>query len=137
MAEYDARFLALAGRLLAPKSRGGKGQEVTLKAPPFAGTFDPETETTTGATPGATHISSGVEDKFSAFSVASGVVAAGDVKFLLSPLKADGSPMPKPVADAWTLTYADGSAWTIKKVDRIAPAGVAVMYELQLRGTGA
>lgn len=113
----------------------GEFQEVTVCQPASGGTYNPATDTTSGATPAVNHIGSGAEDKYSAFSVASGVVAAGDVKFMLSAVKADGTPMPKPVADSWTVTM--GSAvWTIKNVERIAPAGVAVLYELQLRGTG-
>lgn len=132
MADYDARFLALAARLLAPKSRGGKGQEVTLHQPGSEGTFDPVTETTSGASPPVDHYGSGVEDGYSAEMVASGAVLAGDVKFLLSPVTLQGAALPTPVADSWTLTKDDG-VWTIKKVQRIAPAGMAVLYELQLR----
>lgn len=111
------------------------GQAVTLHQPATDGVFNPATDTTTGASPPADHAGSGVEESYSAFSVASGVVLAGDVKFLLSGLKADGSPMPKPVPDSWTLTKADGSVWAIKRADTLAPAGTPVMFTLQLRGS--
>ncbi len=134
--DYDLEAQADAGLELAPIAEGGSGQVVTLHQPAGDGTFDPATDTTTGATPSANHTGSGVEEHYSGFSVASGVVAAGDVKFLLSPFKADGSLMPKPVADSWTLTYADGTRWTIKKVDAIRPAGNTALFILQLRGAG-
>lgn len=136
MTAYDARAKATAARMLAPVSRGGKGQEVTLHQPAGEGTYDPATDTTTGATGPQDHIGSGVETKYDAESVAAGLVAAGDIRFLLSPLKEDGTDMPKPVADSWTLTKADGT-WTIKRVTPTSPAGNVVMYELALRGTAA
>lgn len=129
--DYDARFLATAARMLAPKPKG-KGQLVTLHEPPTDGSFDPSTDTTTGASPAQDHEGSGVEDRFSAFSIAQGVVAADDIKFLLSPLKTDGTPMPLPVADAWTIMLS-GGVRTIKRVDAIRPAGTAVLIELTVR----
>lgn len=133
MAEaYDIRARASAARKLAPISQGGKGQEVTLHQPGSDGVFDPATETTTGATSPVDHDSSGVEEAYSAFSISSGVVAAGDIKFLLSPLKVDGTPMPQPESDGWTLTKADGT-WTIKRIEPLSPAGTDVLFTLQLR----
>ena len=129
---YDDRAKALAARMLAPTSRGGKGLEVTLHQPGSGGTFDPATDTTSGATPPQDHVTSGVEDKNSTFSIGTGVVAAGDVKLLLSPVKLDGSDTPEPIADSWTLTMA-GKPWTIKQVGRTQPAGMPVLFELQLR----
>ena len=132
MTAYDLRARATAARMLAPKSKGGKGQVVTLHQPASDGTFDPATETTSGATPAQDHAGSGVETKYDARSIAAGLVQAGDVKFLLSPVKLDGSPMPEPAADSWTLTKG-GQTWTIKLVTPTSPAGLDVMYELQLR----
>lgn len=131
MPDYDARFVAMAGRMLAPKPRG-KGQPATLHQPARDGSFDAETDTMTGAAPAQDHEGSGVEDRYSAFALTTGAIEAGDVRFLLSPLKADGSPMPEPVADAWSITQG-GKRWTIKRVERIAPAGVAVLFDLTLR----
>jgi hypothetical protein len=68
--------------------------------------------------------------------VASGAVAAGDVRFTLMALKTDGSAMPQPVADSWSLTDAAGKVWTIKDVKRTAPNGTKVVFVLQLRGVG-
>lgn len=132
MAAYDLEAKADAAAELAPIAQGGSGQVVTITAPGTPGTYDPATDTTTGGSGPVTHIGSGLEEKYSAFSVASGVVAAGDVKFLLSPLKGDGADMPQPVPDSWTLTKADG-AWAIKAVEPLSPAGTDVMFTLQLR----
>lgn len=130
MTAYDVRARSTAARMLAPKSKGGKGQEVTLTQP-AATSYDPATDTTTVVTPAQDHAGSGVETKYDARSVAAGLVQAGDIKFLLSPVKLDGSEMPKPEADSWKLTKADG-LWTVKLVTPTSPAGNVVMYEIQL-----
>lgn len=109
------------------------GALVALHQPGSDGTYDTMTDTTSGATPPQTHEAFGVQgEAYSAYSIASGLVAAGDVRFLLSTLKVDGSPLPTPVADQWTLAL-DGKVHTIKAVDTTKPAGVPVMYELRLR----
>lgn len=130
MTAYDTRARASAGRVLAPIASGGKGQTVTLTSY-GEDTFDPETETTIPGAPGVQE-GSGVEEAYSAFTVGSGLVQAGDVKFLLSPLNTDGTAITVPVAGRDTLTKADGD-WAIVKVDMLAPAGTAVMFTLQLR----
>lgn len=131
---YDDRARAQAARMLAPKPRG-KGQAVTLRQPASGGTYDPATDTTSGATPAQTHDGSGVEEFYSAQSIDGDKIQDGDVRFLLSPLKIDGADMPLPVAESWTLTKSDGE-WLIKRVDRIAPAGLVAYYQLQLRRAG-
>lgn len=109
------------------------GTVATIHQPGSDGTYDPLTDTTSGASAPATHTAYGVEgEPYSSFSIASGVVAAGDVRFLLSPLKVDGSVMPKPVPDSWTLTLG-GVVHAIKAVDTTSPAGLGVLYELRLR----
>ncbi len=130
MANYDVRFLTTAGRLLGPKSKGGKGQVVTITAP-GEDVFDPATDTSMPGAP-IVQTGSGVEDVYSAHSIAGGLVLVGDVQFLLSPLKADGSPITQPVADRHILTKLDGP-WAIKHVDTVAPAGMPVLFKLQLR----
>jgi hypothetical protein len=109
----------------------GEFQPVTITEPAVT-QYDPATDTTVVVTPAVEHGGSGVELKYDAQSVAAGLVAAGDVRFLLSPLKTNGQPMPRPVADSWTLTKADG-VWTIKRVTPTSPAGVDVLLEVQLR----
>lgn len=132
MTAYDLRARATVARNLAPVSRGGKGQEVTLHQPAVT-TYDPATDTTVVVTPAQDHDGSGIETKYDAESVAAGLVAAGDLRFLLSPLTLTGSLMPEAVADAWTITVG-GKVYTIKRVTPTRPAGNVIYYELQLRG---
>lgn len=129
---YDDRALAMAARMLAPKSRGGKGQEVTLHQPAVAGGYDPLTETTTPGTPAQDHLTSGVTDTFNTFLISQGIVEVDDVKLLLSPLKADGTPTPEPDPASWPLTMG-GKPYTIIRVKPTQPAGMNVLLELQLR----
>lgn len=136
--DYDIEDRRGAAEDLAPISQGGSGQLVTITTP-FAGVFDPATQTSTTGSP-TTQIGSGVEEEYSAFSLAGGLALAGDKKFILSALvfAADGSitdtALTKPVPDRDTCTLANGSVWTIKKVDTLAPAGLAIMFTLQMRG---
>lgn len=109
------------------------GQLLTLTQPPIDGTFDPATETTSGASPAKTHGAYGVQgEAYSAFSISTGVVAAGDVRLMLSTLNADGSALPTPVADKWTLVL-NGVTHTVKDVETTQPADVPLLYELRLR----
>lgn len=129
MTAYDVRARASAGRALAPIASGGKGQVVTLTYQSTA--YDTATGVATVTTTTAT--GSGVEESYSAFSIAQGLVLAGDKKFLLSPLTSAGAAITPPVPDKTTLTMADGVGWTVKKSDPLSPAGTPILYELQLR----
>lgn len=131
--DYDARFLATAARLLAPKSRGGKGQAVTLRQPAVTH-YDTATGATVVDSPAQDHDGSGVELSYSAQSVAAsqGLIQISDIRLLLAALKADGSAMPEPVADSWKVTLG-GRDLSIKRVTPTRPAGVVILYELQLR----
>jgi len=131
MTAYDVRARAQAGRMLGPIAARGKGQVVTITTP-GAGTFDPATDTTSGGSPTA-QTCSGVESYYTAHSIDGTLIKSGDKKFLLSPFNADGAPITKPVPDRDILTLADGSVWAIKRCDPLAPAGMSVLYELQLR----
>lgn len=134
MTAYDLRARQTAAAMLAPVGSNprAKGQAVTLHQPALT-THDPMTDTSTVTTPAQDHDGSGVELKYDAQSIAAGVVGKADKRLLLSPLKRDGSLMPPPEADSWTATLADGLLYTIKLVTPTRPAGVDVMFELQLR----
>lgn len=110
----------------------GEFEQITLHEPATDGVYDPMTDTTTGASPAQEHTGSGFEGEYSAFSIAQGVVAAKDIRFFLATLKTNGQPMPTPVADAWTATLG-GKLYTIKSVGSTRPAGMPVLFELQLR----
>ena len=88
----------------------------------------------TVVSPAQDHAGAGVELTYSAQSVAAsqGLIQISDIKLLLSPLKADGGAMPEPVADKWTVTLGARDL-SIKRVTPTRPAGVVVLYELQLR----
>jgi len=138
MTAYDVEDRLGAAQDLAPISHGGSGQLVTITTPGTAGTYDPMTDTTSGATAPSTQIGSGVEETASAYSVANGLAQAGDIKFLLSALQftsagaITSTAMTAPVADRDTLTKADG-VWAIKQVDAISPAGLPIIWTLRLR----
>lgn len=109
------------------------GGIVILTQPASDGEFDPATETTSGASPPQTHRAYAAQGKpYSAFSISTGQVAAGDVRLMLSTLNETGEPLPTPEADSWTLEL-NGVGHTIKAVDTTKPAGVAVLYEVRLR----
>lgn len=126
MAEDWARVAAEVAEAL------GEFQQINLHQPATDGVFDPMTDTTTGASPAQDHTGSGFEGEYSAFSIANGVVAAKDIRFFAASLKTNGEPMPTPVADQWTATLG-GKGYAIKLVGSTQPAGLPVLFELQLR----
>jgi hypothetical protein len=132
MADYDLEARDDAILELGLIADGGSGQVAVLNQPATAGTFDPATDTTTGGSPPQTHTGSGVELAYRSQSIDGKLILIGDIRFLLSPVKDDGTDMPEPVADSWTLTLG-ARTLTIKRVDPLRPAGRVVMYELQLR----
>jgi hypothetical protein len=128
---YDVRARSQAARMLAPIASGGKGQVVTLSRV-VAGVYNPATGVVEGGGP-VSQTCSGVEESYSAYSIAAGLVLAGDKRFLLSPLSSAGAAITPPIPDVDTLTMADGVAWTVKKSDPLSPAGTPVLFTLQLR----
>jgi hypothetical protein len=128
--DYDLEDRLGAAEDLAPIAQGGSGEVVTITSP-GVDTFNPATDTTTPGTP-VVQTGSGVEDTYSAFAIGTGLVLAGDVKFLLSALNSAGAPLTPPVAGQSQLTKADGT-WAIMRADPLQPAGTPVMFTLQLR----
>lgn len=130
---YDDRALAQAARQLAPKARGGKGQEVAITGLIPAG-YNPLTdEAESGGD--AVQIGSGIQKGYDARSIDGTLIQRGDKQFLLSPLQTNGQPIGEIVPDRDVLTKADGQ-WMIRAVETVAPAGMAVLYKLQLRRGG-
>ncbi|MBI5940661.1 MAG: hypothetical protein HY859_09565 [Caulobacterales bacterium] len=127
---YDDRAQALAARKLAPKSAGGKGQAVTISAT-AASTYNPTTGRATAGAP-STQACSGIEEAYRASLIDGALIKTGDKRFMLSPLKTDGTAITLPEA-GHTLTYADGTAWVIMAVEPFKPAGLLVYAYLQLR----
>jgi hypothetical protein len=127
---YDQRAQAMAARVLAIKSAGGKGQQVTLDVTD-QGAYDP----TTGAT-GTGSITrqtgSGIEEHFRASQIDGSLIMVGDVRFMLSPLTTDGAVITTAVVDA-LLEYPDGRKWRVKGAEPFSPAGTLVYTMLHLR----
>lgn len=115
--------------MLALVDDGGKGQAITITArAPGARNADTGVRT---VTPTA-HIGSGIERSYTAREIDGTVIQRGDKKFMLSPLKSDGTVMPIPTTkDQATL---GGKSWTIESVDARTPAGEFIYAYLQLRG---
>ena len=110
----------------------GEFSEITLHQPGTPGGYDQMTDTEIDPVPPSEHKGSGFQDVYSAFSIAQGLVEANDVRFFLASLKKNGQPMPQPVPDNWTATL-DGQGYAIKRVEPTQPAGMPVLFELQLR----
>lgn len=105
---------------------------ITIHEPGSDGGYDEMNDVVIDPTPPTDHEGSGVEDTYDAFSVANGVVEANDIKFLLAAVKTNGQPMPRPIPDKWAATLG-GQRCAIKRVKPTQPAGMPVLFELQLR----
>lgn len=130
MTDFDVRARATAARMLAPKPKG-KGQRVTLNTPGQS-TYNPETGATTTGNP-LTEYGSGVVEKIASFNIDEDKVRTGDIKFMLSPMTVAGAVVTPPVEDQTTLTLANGEAWKVVRSQPESPAGLVIMYVLQLR----
>lgn len=106
------------------------GQAVTITRS-TAGAYN--TASGTAALTPTTENGTGAEVAFTEQAIAGTLVQGGDKKLLVSPLKTDGTALTKPQADTDTVTLLDGSVWTVKAVDTLAPAGVNVLFTLLLR----
>lgn len=138
MADYDVRAQALAARMLAPKSAGGKGQQISLvhQSP---GTYDTATSQLTGSGP-VTQITSGIVSEYKDASrgglqrIDGSLVQSGDRSIRISPFTVDGAALsPGPQLDD-TVTLSTGQSYTITQVSIRAPAGLPLYYDCNLRG---
>lgn len=125
---YD-RAKAAAARMLAPRSTGGKGLELTLSRI-VEGEYDPETSSTPDST--TTHYDgSGLRESYRQQDIDGSLIKQGDVKILISPLLLDGSDAPQPISQ--DLIMFDGQAYTVQHVDPMNYAGLAVGFYVQAR----
>lgn len=128
MADIYDRARATAIRMLAPRSKGSKGLEMTLTRT-VAGEYDPEAG---GATSTITdYLGSAFRDTYSNSDIDGTLIKAGDVKFLVSPALLDGSPMPTP-ATTDTILF-DSQRFTVESVKPWNYAGVDIGFEVQAR----
>ncbi len=136
MARFDIEERLSAAQDLAPVEQGGSGQLVRINTP-AEGVIDPQTDLITGGS-AVVQIGSGMEEAYSAHSIDGTLILAGDRKFMLAALRFDAAggitsiAMTAPVPNRDSLTKADGT-WSIKRVDALSPAGIAIFYTLQLR----
>lgn len=124
---YD-RAKAMAARQLAPRSRGGKGLEMTLRKT-TAGEYDPEIGTSTDTT--VDYAGSAFRQEYDLKDIDGSLVKAGDVLFLVSPLLLDGTDTPEPMT--LDIILFDGQQYIAQTVKPWNYAGLAVGFEVQGR----
>ena len=74
----------------------------------------------------------GVVRDYSSRSIDGTLIQAGDRLLIVGPKATAGADLTEPTVES-TVTLADGSVWTVKRVEAMNPAGVALAYRLQLR----
>ena len=124
---YD-RAKASAARMLAPRSKGGKGLELSLLRV-TTGEYDPDTGTTPVTT--VQYDGSGFRENYRQQDIDGSRIKQGDVKILISPLLLDGTDTPKPISQDKILF--DGDTYTVQNVDPWDYAGLAVGFSVQAR----
>jgi len=124
---YD-RAKASAARMLAPRSKGGKGLEMTLRRV-TSGEYDPETGTA-GETVEEFR-GSAFRDTFDQADINGTTIQQDDVKFLVSPVLLNGMDMPKP-GQGDSILF-DQIKYAIVNVKPWNYAGLAVGFEVQAR----
>lgn len=128
MADIHDRGRALGARLLAPRSKGGKGLELVITAS-TGETYDNNTGAviaTVEDRPG-----SGLRVNYKARDIDGARVLASDYRLLVSPVRLDGSDMPTP-SPANTVLF-DGTRYQIVSIEPWNYAGVTCGYALQVR----
>lgn len=128
MADIYDRARATAIRMLAPRSAGGKGLEMTLTRT-VAGEYDPAIGGSSSTT--TDYTGSAFRDTYENKDVDGTLIKAGDVKFLVSPALLDGSAMPTPTTTD-TILF-DGQRFTVASVKPWNYAGLDIGFEVQAR----
>lgn len=129
MADIYEEAKALAAEMLAPRSRGGNGLELTLIRV-IQGEYDPDTSTTPPATT-TEYPGSGFRENYRQQDIDGTLIKQGDLKLLVSPVLLDGSDMPQP-ASLDTILF-DGERYTVQNVEPWNYAGLAVGFSVQAR----
>lgn len=124
---YD-RAKESAARMLAPRSKGGKGLELSLLQA-VSGEYDPDTGTS-GETI-TVFEGSGFRENYSLKDIDGSLVKQGDVKILVSPVLLNGADMPKP--STLDKLLFDGDKYTVQAVDPWSYAGLIVGFSVQAR----
>lgn len=123
---YD-RAKALATRMLAPRSKGGKGLDLVLRRE-IVGEYDPDAP----AVPSELVVNgSGFREEYDNKYIDGTLIVRGDVKLLVSPVQLTGEDMPTPLSN--DRIQFDGTTYTVIAVGPWNYAGLAVGFELQVR----
>ena len=123
---YD-RAKALAARMLAPRSKGGKGLELVLRRETL-GEYDPDNPQPAGE---LVLNGSGLREEYDNKYIDGTLIVRGDVKLLVSPVQLNGADMPLPMSN--DRIQFDGTTYTVIAVGPWNYAGLAVGFELQVR----
>lgn len=128
MADIYDRGKALAIRMLAPRSKGGNGAELTLSHT-VKGPRNPDTGASTDVT--TTYPGSGLRETYQQSDIDGTNIKVGDVKLIVSPAQLTGADMPQ-AAPQDKVTF-DGKVYTVIQVNPWNYAGLAVGFEVQAR----
>jgi len=138
MATYDERSRATAARLLSLKTQNGYAQIVTLSKK-TSGIYNPATSQVDGGST-ITQTTSGVVLEYDSVGRRGlqrqdkSLIQSGDRQLILSPFATDGTPLnPAPGLDD-SVTLSTGQSFTITTVAVLAPGGIPIMYECNIRG---
>lgn len=124
---YD-RSKAMAARMLSPRSKGGKGAELTLTKTE-KGPRDPDTGGSSAVV--TSFLGSGLRETYEQKDIDGSLIKIGDVKLLVSPVQLAGPDMPQPATQDKVLF--DGKLYTVIQVNPWNYAGLAVGFEVQAR----
>lgn len=124
---YD-RAKVTATRMLAPRSKGGKGLELSLIRV-TTGEYDPDLGSSPVTT--AQYDGSGFRENYNQRDIDGSRIKQGDVKILISPVLLNAADMPQPVSQD-TILF-DGDTYTVQNVDPWDYAGLAVGFSVQAR----
>ncbi|MGQ7956512.1 hypothetical protein ACUTAF_02125 [Pseudomonas sp. SP16.1] len=127
MADIYDRAKAQAARMLAPRSAGGKGLELTLRRT-VVGEYDPDTGSSETITD---YIGSGLRENYRMEDIDGSLVKAGDVRFMVSPVLLNGDDMPEPKTLDKVLF--DGETYTVQRCDPGDYAGLSCFFYVQAR----
>ena len=135
---YDEEDRLGAAEDLAPISQGGSGQLVRITTP-FAAVYDPATGGMTAGDP-TYEYGAGVVEAYAAHLVDGSRIQVGDKKLILSALRFNAdetlmtpeTALTRPTSSA-VLRFSGAVDWSVIKVEAIEPAGLPIIFTLQLR----
>lgn len=128
MADIYDRARATAIRMLAPRSKGGKGLEMTLTRT-VMGEYDPNIGGASSTT--TNYDGSAFRDTYSLRDVDGSLIKSGDVKLLVSPELLNGSDTPTP--ETVDKILFDSTLYTVQSVKPWNYAGLDIGFEVQAR----